>query len=106
MVSLIRFSFKENTIESISEKIRHFYDIYYLMKTPECIEFVASDEFKIQLNAILEHDKKIFEEPEGWQVKSVFQSPLMVDFTNIKTSKDSIPVAPKPEKTGKSVRIL
>jgi predicted nucleotidyltransferase component of viral defense system len=62
MVSLIRFSFKE---------------------TPECVEFVASDEFKIQFYAILEHDKKIFEEPEGWQVKSVFQSPLMLDFTNI-----------------------
>ena len=83
MVSLIRFSFKENTIDGIAEKIRHFYDIYYLMKTPECVEFVASDEFKIQFYAILEHDKKIFEEPEGWQVKSVFQSPLMLDFTNI-----------------------
>ena len=31
MVSLIRFSFKENTAESISEKIRHFYDLYYLI---------------------------------------------------------------------------
>jgi hypothetical protein len=35
------------------------------MKTPECIEFVASDEFKIHFNAILEHDKKIFEEPKA-----------------------------------------
>ena len=37
MVSLIRFSFKENIADSISEKIRHFYDLYYLMKHPECI---------------------------------------------------------------------
>jgi predicted nucleotidyltransferase component of viral defense system len=43
MVSLIRFSYKENTVESISEKIRHFYDLYYLMKDPGCAEFAASD---------------------------------------------------------------
>ena len=30
MVALIRFSFQENTVESLAEKIRHFYDLYYL----------------------------------------------------------------------------
>lgn len=39
MVSLVRFSFKENTVESISQKIRHFYDMYHLMKNSECIAF-------------------------------------------------------------------
>lgn len=38
LVSLVRFSFKENTIESISEKIRHFYDLHYLMKSQDCIQ--------------------------------------------------------------------
>jgi predicted nucleotidyltransferase component of viral defense system len=41
MVSLIRFSFKESAVESISEKIRHFYDLYYLMKNPDCIGFIS-----------------------------------------------------------------
>jgi len=80
MVSLIRFSFKENTVVSISEKIRHFYDLYYLMKNSECIEFVASDSFKNQLDVILQHDKEIFEEPTGWQTKSISDSPLIIDF--------------------------
>jgi len=39
-ISLIRFSFEENTAESISKKIRHFYDIYFLMNNPQCAEFV------------------------------------------------------------------
>lgn len=81
MVSLIRFSFKENTVESISEKIRHFYDLYYLMENPECIEFVASDSFKKQFNAILQHDKEMFEEPTGWQTKSISDSPLIANFS-------------------------
>jgi hypothetical protein len=83
MVSLIRFSFKENTVESISEKIRHFYDLYYLMKDPECIEFVASGSFKKQFDNILQHDRAMFEEPMGWQSKSISESQLVNDFTNV-----------------------
>lgn len=83
MVSLIRFSFKENTLESISEKIRHFYDLYYLMKNSECAEFVASDSFKKQFNTILEHDREMFEEPKGWQSKSISESPLVTDFSSL-----------------------
>ena len=83
MVSLIRFSFKENAVESISEKIRHFYDLYYLMNDPDCIEFIASSSFKVRFNTILEHDRKMFEEPAGWQNKSTTESPLVNDFSNL-----------------------
>lgn len=83
IVSLIRFSYKANTVESISEKIRHFYDLYYLMKNPECIEFVASDSFKKQFDTILQHDREMFEEPTGWQTKSISESPLVANFAFI-----------------------
>lgn len=83
MVSLIRISFKGGTVESISEKIRHFYDLYYLMKNAECIEFVASDVFKNQFDSILQHDRAMFEEPQGWQNKLVSESPLITDFETI-----------------------
>lgn len=83
LVSLIRFSFKENTAESISEKIRHFYDLYYLMKHPECIAFVASDSFKKQFETILQHDRELFDEPKGWQTKVVSESPLVSDFSTL-----------------------
>lgn len=83
MVSLIRFSFEENTAESISEKIRHFYDLYYLMKNPQCIEFVSSSSFKKQFDTILQHDREMFEEPKGWQNKPLTESPLINDFSNL-----------------------
>jgi predicted nucleotidyltransferase component of viral defense system len=83
MVSLIRFSFTENTVESISEKIRHFYDLYYLMKSPECIEFVASDSLKKQFDTILGHDREMFEEPKDWQNKSISESPLVTNFSTL-----------------------
>lgn len=83
MVSLIRFSFEENPIESISQKIRHFYDLYFLMYNVECAVFVASDSFKQRFDIILQHDKEIFEEPKEWQSKSIAESPLVNNFENI-----------------------
>lgn len=79
-VSLIRVSFEENAVECISKKIRHFYDIYFLMNNRECIEFVASDLFKKQFEAILKHDREIFDEPKGWQTKPLSESLLLSDF--------------------------
>ncbi len=83
MVSLIRFSFDENAVESISKKIRHFYDLYFLMNDAECAAFVKSDKFKEQFDEILQHDKDMFDEPSGWKNKSVAESPLIKDFETI-----------------------
>jgi predicted nucleotidyltransferase component of viral defense system len=83
LVSLIRFSFEENPVQSISTKIRHFYDLYYLMNDSECNEFVKSTDFKKRFLEILEHDKELFDEPENWQLKQLSESPLITDFTNI-----------------------
>lgn len=83
LVSLVRFSFEENAVESISQKIRHFYDIFYLVQQPEMIEFVNTEAFTNQFNQILQHDKQMFEEPKGWQTKSVLASPLFIGFPDI-----------------------
>jgi predicted nucleotidyltransferase component of viral defense system len=83
IVSLIRFSFEENYVDSISKKIRHFYDLYFLTKNPECAEFVASDTFKLKFIEILQHDREMFDEPIGWKTKSITESPLINDFEHI-----------------------
>jgi predicted nucleotidyltransferase component of viral defense system len=82
-VSLIRFSYEENEVESISKKIRHFYDLYFLMQDKACAVFVNSNEFKTQFSEILDHDKKLFDEPKGWQTKSLADSPLLTNFENM-----------------------
>lgn len=82
-VSLIRFSFHSNPIDSVSQKIRHFYDLYYLMSTKECALFVSSKSFKQRFKEIVEHDRQIFDEPLGWQSKQILESPLVNDFDNL-----------------------
>lgn len=83
LVSLIRFSFDENPVESITSKVRHFYDLYFLMNDAECAAFIKSSAFKKKFNEILDHDKEIFDEPEGWKTKEVKESPLVDDFDTI-----------------------
>lgn len=83
LISLIRFSLAKNTVQSISTKIRHFYDLYYLMNDSECNEFIKSIDFKKRFLKILQHDKEIFNEPENWQLKQLNDSPLLIDFSNI-----------------------
>jgi predicted nucleotidyltransferase component of viral defense system len=83
LVSLIRFSFDESPIESISGKIRHFYDLYYLLQDEACSQYVNSDEFKVQFSKVLAHDQQQFDEPSGWNRKRMKDSPLIKDFDSI-----------------------
>lgn len=80
LVSLVRFSFASNPVESISGKIRHFYDLYYLLNDKDCFDYVNSEDFKIQFKEIWTHDKQQFDEPTSWKEKTIQESPLIKDF--------------------------
>jgi len=105
LVSLIRFSFAENAVASISQKIRHFYDLYFLMNDKACAEFIKSGEFKKRFNEILNHDRELFDEPAGWQKKQLSDSPLVNDFEAIwpqirnkyKTELSALAFSPIPD---------
>ncbi|GHT76152.1 hypothetical protein AGMMS50262_13560 [Bacteroidia bacterium] len=86
LVSLIRFSFAENPSKELAKKIRHFYDLYYLAKDEECAKYLQSSEFQNDLSELLVHDQQEFDEPQGWQTKTVKDSPLITDFQNLWTN--------------------
>lgn len=89
LISLIRFSFDDNISESLGSKIRHFYDLYYLMQDQVCIKFISSNSFKKRFNDVLNNDRDIFQQPDGWQHKLVNESALINNFENIwKTLKE------------------
>jgi hypothetical protein len=83
LVSLIRFSFDANPIERISGKIKHFYDLYYLLRNKTCNKYANSYEFKTQFRKVLAHDQQQFDEPTGWNKKTIQDSPLIKDFDSI-----------------------
>lgn len=67
IISLIRFSLSDNYEHEMTVKIRHFYDLYYLLQNKDCVEYLHSPQFKKDFDALLSHDKEIFDNPIGWK---------------------------------------
>ena len=78
-VSLLRFSFAEDS-EKLASKIRHFYDLYFLMQDAECREYLVSEQFKNEFRELYAHDQESFEHPQGWNRQPHTASPLLTDF--------------------------
>ena len=83
LVSLIRFSFEEDMLKAVASKIRHFYDLYYLLNDDECATYIQSIDFQEDLNKLFAHDQQIFDEPNGWQTKTIKESSLLKEFTTL-----------------------
>jgi len=83
LVSLVRHSHSQDVIGSLSGRIRHFYDLYFLMNDRDCLDFVNSEDFKPRFNELLQHDKLLFDDPQDWAHKSLEESPLIISFNEI-----------------------
>jgi len=83
IVALLRFSFAENPKKELASKIRHFYDLYYLANNEECAKYIQSVDFQKDLQELFIHDQQEFDEPTGWQTKTIKDSPLISDFPDL-----------------------
>jgi hypothetical protein len=81
---------EENIQKSLASKIRHFYDLYYLANDEECAKYIQSVDFKKDLRELFLHDQQEFDEPQGWQTKTIKDSPLLTEFPTLWTSLNSI----------------
>ncbi|WP_026367381.1 nucleotidyl transferase AbiEii/AbiGii toxin family protein [Bacteroides sp. 14(A)] len=83
LVSLIRFSLSDNYIYDVAAKIRHFYDLHFLLQDEECATYLQSEQFKMDFSTLLAHDRATFDKPDGWNIIKIEQSPLLSDFPNL-----------------------
>ncbi|MBD5421035.1 MAG: nucleotidyl transferase AbiEii/AbiGii toxin family protein [Bacteroides sp.] len=82
VVSLLRFSFEEDPLAGLSSKIRHFYDIHFLLQDDDCRKYICGN-FPKDLTDLITHDKKEFDRPTLWRATPVIKSPLLEDFENV-----------------------
>lgn len=82
IVSLLRFSFEEDFVNGLAGKIRHFYDLYFLLQEKECIEYLKGD-FSKDLKQLIDHDKREFSRPPKWRNSDLSSSPLVSDFGSV-----------------------
>lgn len=80
LVSLIRHSLGNDYLGGLRSKIRHFYDLHYLLQNEACKAYLESEAFAADFRHLFAEDQARFDEPEGWQSRTVADSPLLRDF--------------------------
>ena len=69
IMSLVRFSYSENPIEDLNNKIRHIYDVHILLKNKEINNFFHSEDFDIMLQKVGNDDIFSFKNNNEWLKK-------------------------------------
>ncbi len=90
LVSLIRQSLGNDYMEGLRSKIRHFYDLHYLLQNTECMKYLNSNCFAMDFGRLLAEDQIRFVEPIGWQMRTLEESPLVRDFDSVWTSLQQV----------------
>lgn len=83
LVSLFRFSLSADAAGSLSRKIRHFYDLYFLMNDVEVRDYILSDTFTDDFTSLLNHDRMMFFNPDNWNERPLDESPLFGNMENL-----------------------
>lgn len=103
LVSLLRCSLANNPMPELSAKIRHFYDLYFLLHDTETHTYLQSEDFKADLKALFDHDQQEFEKPDGWQGKTMGDSPLLTEFHEVWNNLKSLYLRELPDLAYKEI---
>lgn len=90
LVSLLRCSLADNYIPELAAKIRHFYDLHFLLNDRETKEYLESDSFKVDFTNLFTQDQQRFDKPEGWQKRKIADSPIVVDLHSVWSSLSNV----------------
>jgi predicted nucleotidyltransferase component of viral defense system len=82
IMSLVRFSFTENPIVDLNNKIRHIYDIHKLLTEKEINDFFKSDCFESMLLTVANDDVQSFKNNNDWLAKHPATALIFSDTTN------------------------
>lgn len=83
IMSLVRFSYGDNPIQQLKDKIRHTYDIHQLLKEDEIKEFFISSDFETMLQNVAEDDKLSFKKDNEWLAIHPKEALLFADTDNV-----------------------
>lgn len=83
IMSLVRFSYTDNPIESLKQKIRHCYDLHQLLQNIELLEFFNSDEFEVILLKVASDDIISFKNNNAWLEYHPRNAKIFLDIESI-----------------------
>ena len=74
IISLVRFSYTENPLEDLKNKIRHTYDLHQLLQEYKISLFLKSDNFEVMLLQVGKDDDKAIPTDKEWLSKHPSES--------------------------------
>jgi len=83
IMSLVRFSYEENPIEALSNKVRHTYDLHLLLKDGELSDYFDSDDFKEMLIRVAQDDVGSFKNNNKWLMNQPSDALIFKDVEGI-----------------------
>ena len=88
VISLVRFSYTENPLQDLANKVRHTYDLHQLLKLNQIQIFLANDAFEKMLNQVALDDNKAIPNDKVWlshhPSESLFFKDLNIVWTHLK----------------------
>ena len=83
IMSLVRFSYSENSLDDLKKKIRHTYDLHQLLKQKEFLDFFHSTDFEEMLLKVANDDIASFKNNNKWLIHHPSESIIFKDLENI-----------------------
>lgn len=83
IMSLVRFSYAENPIDDLKNKIRHTYDLHMLLKQDEFLKFFQITDFDEMLLKVANDDVASFKNNNQWLVHHPSESLLFKDLESV-----------------------
>ncbi len=83
IMSLVRFSYGENPVEDLKQKIRHTYDLHQLLQQPEFYDFFQSVAFDEMLIKVANDDIASFRNNNQWLIHHPNEALLFKDLDQV-----------------------
>jgi len=83
IMSLVRFSYTDNPIDDLKNKVRHIYDLHMLLQHKEYLEFFNSKHFENMFLKVANDDIKSFKNNNDWLNKPPKEALIFSDLEKI-----------------------
>ena len=80
---IVRFSYSEDAISDLKNKVRHIYDIYKMLKEPEIKHFFNSKKFEEMLLKVAKDDIVSYKSNNDWLKNHPKNAVIFADRINV-----------------------
>lgn len=90
IMSLVRFSYSDDAISDLKNKVRHVYDIYKMLGIPEIKHFFNSEEFEEMLLKVAQDDIASYKSNNDWLKNHPKDASIFADRINVWNEIESV----------------